>query len=124
MAVPQLSTGIAIAGFTATIINVTPPNESREALPTSHMLTTGYMTFIAAALADGGDLVLEVQYDTAVASPILDIITTIVITYPSGDTQTFNAITTGFSPSADLETVMTATVTLKVADDIATVAFP
>ena len=119
MAVPQCSTGIAIGGaFTGTVINVTPPNTSREALDTSHMLTPSYRTYVPGKLIEGGEMTLLVQFDSAVTIPTLGALASTMITYPDGDVWTFDAFVMSMSPTADLDTVMQATVVLKVAGPI------
>ena len=122
MSAPQVSTGIsftfATSGFTANFIDVTPPNKSREALNVSHMLTTGYHKYIAAKLIEGGSLSATIQYDAGQEPPLDEDPEVITITYADGSTEDFVGFMTAESPAAALETVMTADVTFKVADDI------
>jgi len=121
MSAPLLSTGTSFSygtiGFSARVVDVTPPNQSLEALNTSHMLTEGYHTYIPAAIVEGGDLGLVIQWDPGVTPPWGEV-DTIVATYRDGSTQSFIGFMTQLSPTANLETVMQATVTFKVADDI------
>jgi len=121
MSAPLLSTGTSFnygtIAFSARVVDVTPPNQSLEALPTSHMLTEGYHTYIPAAIVEGGDLGLVIQWDPGVAPPWGQV-DTITATYRDGSTQDFVGFMTQLSPTANLETVMQATVTFKVADDI------
>ena len=122
MSAPQVSTGISIAfpssGFTANFINVTPPQLQREALETSHMGTTGFKTYIQAKLIEGGSLSGLIQFDPALSPPIDEDPETITITFADGSTWAFSGFMTDYQPTADLETVMQATATFKVADDI------
>lgn len=128
MAAPAVSTGIAFSfptsGFTANFMNVTPPQLAREALETSHMLTTGYKTYIPAKLIEGGELSAVIQFDPGQTPPIDADPEAIVITFADGETWTFSGFMTGYQAGADLETVMQATVVFKVADDIAIAAAP
>jgi hypothetical protein len=128
MGAPQVSTGLTVtlgtSAWTAEIVNATPPNLTREALQTSHMGTTGYHTHCPAKLIEGGELSLVVHFDPANLPPIDGDKETITITYMDGETWVFEGFCTGIAPAADLETIMTATVTFKVADDLAAAAAP
>lgn len=120
---PQVSTGITFTFpdslFTAKFVNVTPPASSREALQTSHMTTTGYHTYIPAKLVEGGELSATIHFAPSQVPPIDADPELITITFADGSTWAFIGFMTNYEPGADLETVMSATVTFKVADDIA-----
>ena len=125
-----VSTGISInlpdSGFTANIVDVQPPNMTREALNASHMLSTGFHKYVAAKLVEGGQVTLNIQFDPADDPPIDADPETMEMTFADGDgtsgsedtTWAFQAFMTGYAPDAPLETIMTAQVTIKVADDI------
>jgi len=126
---PSVSRGITVVstgGFSACIVNVTPPNITRDSLDISCQSDNGAMKFIPAWLYDGGELQLLVQFDP---EEIPEIITnapanvTVTITFPGTLGQwEFSGHMTQYSPTADLGTVMQATVAWKVSDDIAITA--
>jgi len=60
---------------------------------------------------------LVIQWDPG-QTPPWGQVDTITAIYRDGSTQDFIAFMTALSPTANLETVMQATVTFKVADDI------
>lgn len=109
---------MAVSTFDFTIVNATPPNITREALKTSHMTTVGYHTYIAAQLIEGGEATVVIQFDPGAEPPMDQPAETFTMTFPNGETWQFDGFLTGYAGSADLETVMQATVTIKVADDI------
>jgi len=122
---PSMSTGISITtseGFIACIVDVTPPNITREVQETGCMSDTGAMPKIPNILYDGGELGLVVQLDPEVTPPILlhpPVIEDVTVTFPNGLGEwTFKATMTQYAPSADFETVMKADVTYTVCDDI------
>lgn len=122
MTAPLVSTGISFdfpdSGFTADFVNVTPPQFAREALETSHMLTTDFKTYIPAKLIEGGSLSCVIQFDPAIQPPIGADPETITITFADGSEWAFEGFMTDYQPGADLETVMQGTVIFKVADDV------
>lgn len=121
MSAPLLSTGTRFTygtiAFSAKVVDVTPPNQSHEALATSHMLTEGFHTWTPAAITEGGDLGLVIQWDPGQVPPWGQV-DTITVTYRDGSVQDFIGFMTALAPTANLETIMQATVTFKVADDI------
>ena len=122
MTAPQVSTGISFlfpdSGFQAEFIDVTPPQFSREALETSHMLTTDFKTYIQAKLIEGGSLDCTIHFDPGVHPPISEDPETISVTFADASTWAFEGFMTENTPAAALETVMTANVSFKVADDV------
>jgi len=123
---PSVSRGITIkfhdSDFEACIVNVTPPNISLESLDVTRQSDNGAMKFIPAWFYDGGELQLLIQFDPEEQPPIItdnpanELIT---ITFPDGLGQwEFLGHMNQYSPNADLNTVMQATVGVKVADDI------
>jgi hypothetical protein len=118
------STGFGItigfsSGFFAEIIDTTPPEQTREAVDTSHTETPeGRMTFIPSKLIDGGELQVEMAFHPDVAVPIDADPETVTITFPSGTTWVFQGFLTGHAPAAPIDDRMTATVTIKVSGAI------
>ncbi len=112
---------IAFTGFSGTVIDVTPPSASRESLKTSHQGTkvasNEFHTFIPATFVDWGECELTVQYSPTLSTfgIISKALKNVVIEYPDGSSHDFDAYVTGFKPaSGGLDTVMTASLTLKV----------
>jgi len=121
MSEPLVSTGTTFnfsgLGFSAKVVDLTPPNESLEPLNVSHMGSTGHHKYIPAKLVEGGDLTLNIQWDPSQTPPWGEI-DEIIVTYPDGTAESFLGFMTAQGPTAQLETVMMANVTFKVADDI------
>jgi len=118
----DIATGITIvfgtSGFTADILDMTPPGLSRESIDTTHQGTTGAKEFIPADLYDGGELQFDIHFQPGTNPPIDGAVETITITYPDSTTWAFSGFMTGYEPTAPLEGKMTATVTIKVTDEI------
>ena len=109
------------SAFTAEIISIDGPDQSREAVESSHMATNNYHTFLPAGLVDGGSLEFEIAYDDSSGEPPITGATEVItVTYGNGSTLSavFDGFVTGFNPSAAIDERMTATVSVKVADDI------
>ena len=109
-------TTLTMSGFTANIVSIDGPDVVRDAIQTSHMGTTDYHTFIPASLVDGGSLDVEIQYDNTSTVPITGAATTVTIVWGGGGGRqwVFSGFVTGLNPSAAIDEVMTATVTIKV----------
>jgi|TARA_R110000824_G_scaffold188467_3_gene369823 hypothetical protein len=93
-------------------------NDTREAIQTSHMGTTGNHVFIPSDLADGGEFSVEGHYGGLVSPPSAGGTAVETITIAWGgttDTWAFSGFMTEFSPSAPLEDKMTFSSTIKVA---------
>lgn len=111
------------SGYFSEILSVTPTGWSRAALPTSHSGTSAAKTFIAADLADYGELQVEVYLKTqTTAPPFTAAAETVTVTFPvpSGGsvaaTYAGSAFMTGWSASivaAPDEQIMTASFTMK-----------
>jgi len=118
----DIGTGITIAfgtsGFSAQIMDVTPPGQERESIETSHQGTVNGKTFTPADLYDPGGLEFEIHFNPDTVPPIDDAVEEIIITWPAGATWTFDGFMTGYAPSAPLNDKMVATVTVKVSGEI------
>lgn len=125
MPAPIVATGttVALTGFVARITSITPPNISRESLETSHLGSVDWKEFLPGKLSDGGEFGATIQFDPAV-NPPLNAPDEAVITFPDGETMTFDCFLTNYAPAADLETIMTATVTFKVTGPVVFAAAP
>ena len=119
-----IGTGTTIAfgtsGFSAEILDVTPPGGSRESIQTSHMGTTDAHTFTPAKLVDWGELSFDIHFDPATTPPIGLVAETITITFPNSAATTwaFTGFCTGYESADPLEGKMTGTITVKVSGDV------
>lgn len=118
-----IGTGTSITfatGFLAELLDVSPPNASREAIQVSHMGTTLNHIFKPAKLVDWGELNCDIGYDPSVAPPVNDAAESIAITFPdSGATVwTFDGFMTGYDPGDPLEDRATAACTIKITGGI------
>lgn len=114
--------GITIAfqsGFLAEIIDVTPPERTRDEIETTHTATTnGIKTFIMSDLIDNGELQVELNFDETESPPIDQAFSACVITFSSGTTWSFSGALKSYAPAAPIDDRMTATVTIKVSGAI------
>ena len=121
-----IGTGITIefkrSGFTAEILDVTPPGRTREAVDVSHQLTVGAQIFLPKKLHDPGELSFDIQFNPDTDPPIDQAPEEIVLTFPSTATWTFQGFMTGYEPSTPIEDKMTASVTVKVSGAVVPVA--
>lgn len=135
----DLGTGTQIAfltsGFSAQVLDVTPPEVSRESVDTSHMGTAapaagsfGNRTFIFGKLVDGGELSFEIHFDPDDVPPIHELAEQIKITFPvpagltNGAEWEFPGAMTSYAPAVPLDDKMVASITVKVAGPIARTA--
>lgn len=121
-----IGTGTTItfaSGFLAEIIDVSPPNASRESVQVSHMETTIAHRFLPTKLVDWGELGVEMAFDASTKPPVNDNPESVTITFPDSNssTWTFQGFLTGFEPGDPLEDRATATATLKVDGDVTVV---
>lgn len=114
-----VATGITITGgpsnLLAEILDVTPPDMTREAIPSWHQGST-QKTFIPAKLIEYGELQVDVAF--AGTLPTLDTTPgTYTITFPNSGASTivFTGFITKFAPKAPIENRATASITIKVA---------
>ncbi len=122
----DVGTGTSIvfgtSGFSAYILEEGGPSLTRDAIETTHMLTTGGKTFRPGDLYDGGELSLTVAFDPSISPPMLngEQPETITVTWPipaalsSGAIWSFSGFMTSYNPTAPIEDKMTATVTVKI----------
>lgn len=114
--------GISIAfatGFLAEIIDITLPEQVREAIETTHTQTAnGDATFIPASVVDNGELQVEIAFLPDKAVPIKQPVESIEVDFPSGTKWTFDGFMTNHAPSAPIDDRMTASVTIKVTGGI------
>ena len=105
----------AVTGFTANVISINGPNPTRESIDTTHLGTSNDKTFIPAALVDGGDFSMTIQYDPTVTIPINQPAETITIDPAgSGSTLAFSGFLTGASHSFAVGELMQTDISGKV----------
>lgn len=111
----------------ANIMNITPPNLSRDALETTkHNDSNRWRTFIP-GLVDPGEVKLDITWDPAETSHdfLTDIASATIgdysIVFPdtAATTWTFKAFVTGFEPSGEVDGLLSATVTFKLSGPVA-----
>jgi len=81
------------------------------------MGTTGNKTYIPFDLVDGGTVTMEIQYDGTLDLPIAEVAETITIDWGgvgTGHKTSFSGFCTEASPSAAIEDLMTASLTIQV----------
>lgn len=112
----------ASEAWTTEITSLNIPGGSRNSLPTSHLGTVNFHTFIPEALIDAGEINLTYYYDGASILPTINSTNTYTITVavpaPAGSTATNTYTAAGFVTSADVsvnnDDLMEASVTLKL----------
>jgi len=111
----------------AQVLSISGPSISRETIDTTDAdATDDWRTFIASYI-DGGEISLEINYDpddathAPAAGILLDFAATTLDNWSlvfsdasPAVTWTFDALVTGFEPSAPHDGVLTASVTLKI----------
>ena len=109
----------ASSGFTGNIVAISGPNLTREAIDNSHLGSSGWKTFLASGLVDGGDVSVTVQYDPTVSLPITASAETITID-PAGTGQTlaFTGFLTSVGHSFELDSMMGVEIGIKVSGAI------
>lgn len=116
-------TTVTWSGFTANLISVDGPSRERGAIDTTVMSAQTAMTYIAAALYDGGSMDLTVEYNGDETIPIGGAATEITIAWAGQSTgykTQFTGFMTAFSPSAAIGERITGKVSCKVAGIIST----
>lgn len=120
MAAPDHGIGTTItfgtSAFSANLVSVDGPSQSRAATETTHMGTTGEKTYIPFDLVDSGTTTIEIQYDGTLVVPIDQAAETITIDWGGvgvGHQTAFSGFITEFSPSATVEDLMTASITIQ-----------
>ena len=130
-------TGISIGGAAMVeIIDVRPPGMSRAAIDVTHMKSEYTREKMPAKLIEWGDCEVDIMFDPGWTPPFgtkdtskkwygsgnsgaTDAIKSCVITFPEGDTWTFDAFISKYDPKDPVEDKMTATVSLTVCGDVA-----
>ena len=123
----DVGTGATVTFGTNTItalqlLSATPSGITRESFPTSHLGTTGGMTFMPGDLYDPGELELGVLYN-ATARPVFTATAeTITIVYPNGTgtaSMAASGFITGFTPgNLTLEGLQEGSITVKFSGSI------
>lgn len=119
------STGFGISiefenGFFAEIIDITLPEQVREAIETTHTQTAnGDATFIPASVVDNGELQLDIAFHPDKSVPIKQPVGPVVVNFPSGTKWEFDGFMTNHAPTAPIDDRMTASCTIKVTGGIA-----
>ncbi len=103
------------SGFTAQILDVTPPNPTRDSIDVSHQGTVGPKIFIPADLYDSGEASFDFHFDPETDPPIDQPVEGISLTFPSGAIWAFPGFMTDYAPDAPLNDKMVGSATLKAA---------
>lgn len=111
--------GFGTSGFAAKLIGVVGPGVERTAIDVTTMDTTNAMEYLEAALYDGGEVTLTLQFLGTDDPPYDQPTETITIDWAgAGGTWAFPGFMTGYTPSAAINERMTTDVTIKVAGEI------
>ena len=102
------------SGFLAEIIDVNPPNPTRDSIDISHQQTENARRFTPSKLADWGALEVTLAFNPATAPPINAAPESITLTFPDAAVWSFNGFLTEYRPEGRLDDKMTANVTIKV----------
>lgn len=120
----QTATGFGIFitfenGFFAEIIDITLPEQVREAIATTHTQTAnGDATFIPAEVVDNGELGVDIAFHPDKTVPIKQPVGPVVVNFPSGTTWNFDGFMTNHAPTAPMDDRMTASCKVKVTGGI------
>jgi hypothetical protein len=107
------------SGFFAEILDVTLPEQVREAIETTHTVTpNGDATFIPSEIVDNGELQLDIAFHPDKTVPIHEPAEPVRINFPSGTKWDFDGFMTSHAPTAPIDDRMTATVAVKVTGGI------
>ena len=112
-----VGTGITISGgpngFLAEILDVTPPSQKRDAIPSWHQLST-QKTTIPGKVLDIGELQLELAWKGNY--PVMDEPGQYTVTFPASGTPSlaFHGYIMEITPKAPIEQRSTASVKIKV----------
>lgn len=122
----QKGTGATItfaSGFFAEVLDVAHRNLGRDAVPTSHMGTTGGRTYLPSTSYEPGELAVELAYAPETAPPFADAAETCTLTMVSagtGGTSTIagTAFLMDFEARLPWEERAEATAVLKFSGDL------
>ncbi len=110
------------SGLEFELTKITPYSKSWESLDTTHLETEDAMTFMPAALPDNGSLSIEGHYDPDQDEPEDNTPETVTITFASGQTRSFTAFWTAFTPDVPVNDRMTFSGELKITGAISGVS--
>jgi len=120
----EIGTSTAIvfgtSSFSHTLLDVSWDSQTREAIETSHMGTTGYRTFMPGDLVDPGEISMEIEHDPDEPPPITLVAEPITITFPlvaggsTAATWACSGFITSFSASVPMEDKMVSSVSVKL----------
>jgi hypothetical protein len=108
-------------GFIAKILSIGWGGIERASVETTTLDTTGGKTFMPGDTYDPGELTVEIQFDTdsAWVTALTAAPETVTITWPDAETAAASGFMTGFEiGNVTKETVMTATITIKLTGTI------
>lgn len=114
----------ATSAFSADLLSVNGSGASREAVETTHMGTSTAHTFVPADIPDNGEISIEIAFvgNLDIASDLLAAAAeTITIDWAGtgiGYKWAFTGFCTGFDVTGEINSRMTANVTLKISGDI------
>lgn len=118
----KVSTGITLSfesGFTAELLEITPPAQSRASIDmTHHNSDNNRKEFCPGVMVDPGEIQATILFDASAVPPIDEPKSSAVITFPDGTTWTMSAFLTNYAPSTPFEGRMEAAVTIKVSGNI------
>ncbi len=106
------------SNFVAKLLELTPPEETREALETTtYDETNGFATYINDDIIEGGEVGMRVRYDATVTPPSQTEVEEIQLGYPGAvGYRAFQGFVTKWAPKLPLKGALAeAEVTIKVA---------
>ncbi len=110
----DIATGITIGfgttGFSAEILDTTPPPLTRGAVDNTHQGTVGARTKMPTDLYEVGACEFDIHFEPGTNPPINEPEEPITITFPNDTTWKFNGFMSNYEPTAPLEDKMTARV--------------
>ena len=109
----------ASSGWSGEIVSISGPGGSRSAIDTSHLGSSGWKTFLASGLVDGGEVSITIQYDPSTVIPITAVAETITIDPAgTGATLAFSGFLISASHSFEIDEIMQAEISIKVSGAI------
>lgn len=109
-----LTVEFATSGYTSQITSVQPYSMTRESLDTSHMGTTTALTFMAAALYDGGELTMEMHFNPDTSPPITGATEAVIVRFGSSATASFSCFLIEVTPAVPNNEIMTHSASFKI----------
>lgn len=122
LAIADAATGLVFTDL-ANVTNITPFNITRETSDATDMGSTDGFKEVIGGLKDSGECSVDINYVPATHNALLaDFDETdpmkYRITFTTGEVASFDAVMTGFSPSAPMEDKLTASITFKISGKI------